>query len=163
VEARPIQSNLRNYNRNNNNNNIETGRDISDEILTDDLGYGIFVDEHVVWAFNSAESSIGVECQTSPKFDDSHEDIDERYLSNDPIIISSNEDYITAIKGPPTPLPSEITELFDLSKKSYFDTCVKHVGHKFITNQAKRNPRCLFILCCCQSFPLKLVPSNDKY
>jgi hypothetical protein len=127
---------LANYNRNNNNNKIETGRDVSGEILIDDLGDGIFVDELFVRAFDSAESSIGVECQTSPNFDDSHEDIDEHYLPNDPIIISSNEDYIMAIKGSPTPLPRKITELFDLSKKSYFDACVKHVGHKFITNQA---------------------------
>jgi hypothetical protein len=41
-----------------------------------------------------------------------------------------------AIKGSPAPLPSEITELFDLSKKSYFNACVKHVGHKFTINQA---------------------------
>jgi hypothetical protein len=71
---------LANYNRNNNNINIETGRDIFDEMLIDDLGDGITVDEHVVLEFDSAESSIGVQGQTSPHFNDSHEDIDKRYL-----------------------------------------------------------------------------------
>jgi hypothetical protein len=51
---------LANYNRNNNNINIETGRDIFDKMLIDDLGDGISVDEHVVLAFQSSQHFLKI-------------------------------------------------------------------------------------------------------
>jgi len=128
--------------------NIEiNGRGISDDIsiadiLIDDVGAGEFDDEHVVGTIDPIEPSIGPECHTPPKLGfnledtGTHADTDARDVPPDPIIINSNADYIAAIEGSPTPLLSEIIELFDLRQKPYFDACVNHLGHKFITNQA---------------------------
>ena len=64
---------------------------------------------------------------------------DDSPISLSAISIYTNEDYISAINNLPTPLPAAITELFNKQHQPYFDACVNHEGHKFITNLATTN------------------------
>jgi hypothetical protein len=128
---------LGNLTNRNNNYDVEIGSGAFDntEIINDIFDY-TFDDSDDILAFDPTEQSIGIESHTSDYIDFSHDATDVHHLPPDPIVISTNEDYIKAINDSPTPLPSEISNLFHGDQKPYFDACVKYQGHQFITNLA---------------------------
>ena len=77
------------------------------------------------------------DCNNSSNIDDQLDvDRNNQCLPTDPYTICSNMDYISALHDKPPPLPIAIAPLFNEEEMDYFDACVNHVGHKFVTNQA---------------------------
>jgi hypothetical protein len=103
----------------------------------DDISDFSFVDAHDVPGSDLNElSSIGGGCENSPISASSNDVMDLLHGSCPDGIyaISTNEDYLKEKYDSHPPLSNEITDLFDEHQKSYFDACVQHGGHKFITN-----------------------------
>jgi hypothetical protein len=128
------QTELGNLHRNNNYDfDIETQSGMHNNNTIDDIDDGIINGYYEDIAFDPTEPSFGIGCNA----DSSHDvNMGAHLLPTNPISISTNDDYIEAIHHSPAPVSTEITKLFDEVHKSYFDACVKHVGHQFITNQA---------------------------
>jgi hypothetical protein len=123
----------------NNDSNIRVGSDLFEETVTDVIGGSSFDDAHDVHGsdFNSFSSiDADGECENSHISDCTQDVMNIHESPFTPIAISSNEDYLRVITDSPTPLPNELTDLFDVHQKSYFDACVQHKGHKFITSLA---------------------------
>lgn len=125
--------------------------EISDNMSIDDSspnyfsGDGAYIDEHVVSMLDTANAILCPECPTSPNLGYTQQDTTTsnhdantsgHSLPFESLAISSNADYIAAMKFKPEPLPIEIIRLFHPNHQSYFDACIKYAGHKFISHLA---------------------------
>jgi hypothetical protein len=123
----------------NNNINLGVSHILFEDNAMDNISDFSFVDAHDVPGSDSNElSSIGGGCENSPISTSSNDVMDLLHGSrpDGPYAISTNEDYLKEIYDSHPPLSNEITDLFDGHQKSYFDACVQHDGHKYITNLA---------------------------
>ena len=108
---------------------------------------GADIEEHGVSMLDPVNAIICPGCPTSPNLLD-HTQQDTTITGNlvantsghsipfDSLAISSNADYIAAMRLQPEPLLIDIISKFPPDLQSYFDACINNVGHKFITQLA---------------------------